>query len=191
MAALFYWPSCLVVRLLCQWLQLWPGPADRLFHQLPADSLPDSTQHDQWTSTVSHRLYCNSRRPNYLYLHALYSVYTVRRASLFVFVDVGKKCFKMQRARLQNLLWYSCAGSAVLAVYVNQPPVGGSCTVSPPDGLSLTSLTSMLDGVTVACSGWTDPESQGITSYAINSEINFYLDCLAKNVDIGKIQKVC
>ena len=77
----------------------------------------------------------------------------------------------------------------MLAVYVNQPPVGGSCTVSPPDGLSLTSLTSMLDGVTVACSGWTDPESQGITSYAINSEINFYLDCLAKNVDIGKIQK--
>jgi hypothetical protein len=62
------------------------------------------------------------------------------------------------------------AGSSMLVVYVNQPPVGGACRVSPPAGLPLTGLTSLLDGITLACSGWTDPEDQGITSYAINSK---------------------
>ena len=62
------------------------------------------------------------------------------------------------------------AGSAVLVVYVNQPPSGGTCSLSPPIDGSLDSITALVDGVTVICTGWTDPEDQGIVSYTINSK---------------------
>ena len=61
----------------------------------------------------------------------------------------------------------------MLFLNINQPPTGGSCTVTPTRG------TAMIDKYGVMCSNWVDPENQGIQYYTIAcaSDLNHtYLD---------------
>jgi hypothetical protein len=71
---------------------------------------------------------------------------------------------------------WAVIGVATLVVYVNQPPVGGTCSLSAPEGGQLDRLVSLVDAASLQCSGWSDPEEQGIVSYTINSKPTYFLD---------------
>lgn len=56
---------------------------------------------------------------------------------------------------------FHLSGMTMLFLNINQPPTGGSCTVTPTRG------TAMIDKYGVMCTDWLDPENQGIQYYTI------------------------
>jgi hypothetical protein len=48
--------------------------------------------------------------------------------------------------------------------------------LSAPEGGQLDRLVSLVDAASLQCSGWSDPEEQGIVSYTINSKPTYFLD---------------
>ena len=51
-----------------------------------------------------------------------------------------------------------------VTVHLNQPPIDGSCDVSPTSGVA------SKDKFGVSCDGWVDPEDKGIAKYTIFCE---------------------
>ena len=45
---------------------------------------------------------------------------------------------------------------------MNQPPDSGVCTVTPEEGISITTEFEL------TCSDWNDPEESGIRQYTVN-----------------------
>lgn len=63
-------------------------------------------------------------------------------------------------------------GESDIFLHINQPPEGGECSFSPPEGMAL------MDRFLVKCSNWIDPEDKPIEYYAF----------WARNLDTGIVQ---
>ncbi|GAB6020442.1 polycystic kidney disease 1-like 2 [Chamberlinius hualienensis] len=68
----------------------------------------------------------------------------------------GQNKFNLQLNVTNSL---GSVGRSIMFLLINQPPIGGSCSMNPPNG------KVMLDIFSIGCNGWTDPEGHTINKY--------------------------
>ncbi|XP_023332927.1 uncharacterized protein LOC111704811 [Eurytemora carolleeae] len=83
-----------------------------------------------------------------------------------MFQDFPRDEYIIELKGVNNL---NTTGMIGLKLKVNKPPQGGSCLVIPPEDVSLSDITSLVDESEFVCSGWIDPEDIGIAKYTLFS----------------------